>query len=742
MIETNMRIVRHGTDLYLDVRRVQITPSDSATDLPEKACRQLRAQCGLPAAPDLSQSVPQLLVISGTPLEDMALEGTDWRTELHDAGHARLRFREPSHRELIARLYERSAQLHLSRQSTMWTLDSPRIWYEAEPFQVAGGIAAYRRYHLSAVPVDGVGLGVAVHLSTAFFTVDTVADFFDESLPPEERQRRLRCFDALTLRQRGHKGTLLYDLRKTHHKCYFVEFLSETTCSTSGSLRINGATFPSLYDYYCDKRPYARVGAEDAVAVVSFHGVDRPVQVAANRLRVRVPNSALPRQLSQVDKIAPQQRASLIERFWRTMGGSVLGDALSSQSWQPPGDKVLELQLPGLLLGQGAELPAPASASVDSCRAHFQARLSMLNQHGCYHVPPQVTRSIVMAYPSCLDSAVAQEFARGLTQRLSKWTRKDIRPEMLPFQSVSEAISQLDSRLPGVLVFVFDAGEPETYYLLSVRLKNWRIKRVTTTELQDRFKSRSFIDVNALDVLQQLDCVPWSLATPLAYGAQLAVDVGVDRRYFALTLLVCRPQRYMPPFWMHTVTCPKADHRSDNIERGILRDQIVSLFEQLPSRRFDPIEALLVLRDGREGGEEIAAIRDAASQLEQRGVLSRGASVHVIDFAKRSLKGLRMWARAEGRITNVREGTALLLDGQTVVLASTGAAALGGGTAVPVVLTAADGATDMVAVAGDVFATAQMNWSSPSVAQRLPLPLQRTDQALDTRAAQEIRGLR
>jgi len=64
------------------------------------------------------------------------------------------------------------------------------------------------------------------------------------------------------------------------------------------------------------------------------------------------------------------------------------------------------------------------------------------------------------------------------------------------------------------------------------------------------------------------------------------------------------------------------------------------------------------------------------------------------------------------------------------------------GTADPLVLTATHDGVDMLAVASDVFATAQLNWSNPRVAQRLPTPLRRTDQILEERRAQEIRGLR
>lgn len=45
----------------------------------------------------------------------------------------------------------------------------------------------------------------------------------------------------------------------------------------------------------------------------------------------------------------------------------------------------------------------------------------------------------------------------------------------------------------------------------------------------------------------------------------------------------------------------------------------------------------------------------------------------------------------------------------------------------------------MVIVTEDVHAPTHLNWSNPTVAQRLPLELKRTDENLMTKAAQEIK---
>jgi hypothetical protein len=353
-----------------------------------------------------------------------------------------------------------------------------------------------------------------------------------------------------------------------------------------------------------------------------------------------------------------------------------------------------------------------------------------------------MARRIVIAHPAHLDGTIVDKFASGLSECLGAWTRKAVSTERLSFTNIQEAVKELGARGTGMVVFIFEESEPETYYLLSAELKNWRIKRATVGQLVRRFQNRPFVVMNALDVLEQLGCVPWTLATPLNYQAQLAVDVGVDRRYFALSLLVCRPQHYRTPFWMNTLICPKPDHRHETIERVVLRDQIVKLFEPLLRLHPDPIESLLVLRDGRESGEESEAIRDAQADLTRLGILSSSPRVDIVDFAKSSLKDIRLWEHTDSGVTNVPEGTALLLDRRTVVLANTGAATLHQGTADPLILAATHDGVDMLSVASDVFATAQLNWSSPGVARQLPAPIRCADQILEERRAQEVRGLR
>ena len=239
---------------------------------------------------------------------------------------------------LLAQLIERYLLIQIKRRLKMQTVDSPRIFQATRPFKTCEGIDVYRRFEISALPIQGVGVGISVEISTAFFTHCTVADVFRDDIPDYEQQRRQEDFESLSQRQRGQKGTLLYDLENKQRKCYFDKFLPRITCATTGALSVNGQTYSSLLEYYKRKQPHLKVYADDCVASVSFEGISEPRPVAAKLLRLRVMNDSLPRALKQVDKITPWERLRLINSFWQRLGNDVLGNGkprISLYFWQP-----------------------------------------------------------------------------------------------------------------------------------------------------------------------------------------------------------------------------------------------------------------------------------------------------------------------------------------------------------------------------------------------------------------------
>src|SRR5262249_29201225 len=150
-----------------------------------------------------------------------------------------------------------------------------------------------------------------------------------------------------------------------------------------------------------------------------------------------------------------------------------------------------------------------------------------------------------------------------------RWTGQKASAYPVQYQLVADAIEQLRHVDRGVALFVLD-DEPAAYYEVAFHLEGWRIKRITekvllqhawqvhngawdkqrraNTREQGQNQWNQFILMNALDVLQQMDGVPWSIPRAGSYDAQIVIDVGHDRRYFALSLLIARSAQTRPDF--------------------------------------------------------------------------------------------------------------------------------------------------------------------------------------------------
>lgn len=767
MIEANIRLLEPGPDLSMDVRFARVTASYDSPDLLWKACGALQ---GMGLAAVRRPGTSELIVATSRAVPGFDRSGDNWRYEVEDSGRgARFNYERLADRDLLAQLVERLLLIQVQRKTELWRLDDSRtIWYERDPFVVRDGVAAYRRYEISGLSLGDAGIGVAVNVGTAFFTTQTVAEFFRDDVSAAERERRKKRFDSLGMRQQGQKGTLLYDAGETLHKCYFEDFRYGVTCASTGAFRVLGQDYDSLLDYYQRKRPEMDVKLDDLVAYVSFGNIDRPQPVAANRLRLRVSNESLPARLKQVDKVPPDERRSYAERFWERLGKDPLGPgrpAARANFWRPKSDKLLRIGPPDLLFGKGQRLSAPRRGNLKERQEHFRDRERYLDRFGCFHVPPTVTRTVHVAVPRRIGEATGERLSDDLVARLSRWTRKQVKGELVLYEDTADAISSLRSEpRPGVVVFVMDDKGPETYYEIAYELKGWRVKRIAGDTLVGMFSKlelsangrgsrngkagstrawKSFVGKSALDVLQNMDCVPYVPAEGLNYDAQLAIDVGHDRRYFSLSLLVCKQGSSRPLFRLETVAKRKSDPKRETINEVILRAEIVALFERLRNSGCAPVRSLLVLRDGRQSGREHQGIAAARRSLMETGLLEDGARVDVVDFHKSSAMRVRFWDREhDGRVRHAFEGTAVLSDGGTAILANTGAATLNQGTARPVVLVANGDGVDMAAVVKDVHTATHLNWSSPDVAQWLPLSLKRTDEELKSRAAQEIRRIK
>ena len=752
MIETNSRIVQPGINLYILTRCVKITTMNSSAETMEKVCNQFASR-GFAAV--YCPERKQIVVLTRGTISPFEVKRDNLFVRVEDGGKdQKIQFsRSENDASLLAQLIERHVQIEIKRRLKLHTFDSPRIFQDTKPFKTVEDIDVYRRFEVSALPIQGVGVGISVDISTAFFTYKTVAEIFRNDISIDEQQRLQEDFRSLSQRQRGQKGTLLYDLENKQRKCYFSEFLHGVTCATTAPLSVNGQNFSSLFEYYQHKHPHLKINPNDSVAMVSFKGINQPRPVAAKLLRLRVMNDSLPGLLKQVDKLAPKERRKLIVDFWDRLGSDLLGRGRPSVAryfWCPEEKQIINLLPPALQFASGVILPSPQAREYAGFQKHYRQRLEMLRKVGCLYVPPSIERTVHFAIPKKVMPEIRKSLITDIVQSLSRLTGKPIAPEIVVYDRLNEVFLKINQHnMPGIVVFVFDNEDPETYFRVSHELPNWRIKRITFRELCSKFgriKSKvnnrgwnSFIEMSILDVLQQMDCIPWGLKNEPPYDAHLAIDVGRNKRDFALSLLT-----FHPYLRIRTVVKQKIDSRHETINEVILYEEIVKLFKNEAERSdFQAPASLLVLRDGRECGQELEGINKAKEKLIEKRLLVESAQGDVVDFHKNIAKNHRFWEKIKGNVVQqILEGTAVVLDNRTVVLPTTGFPTLHQGTADPVMLLGRSDNIDMNRVTESVFASTHLNFSNPNVAQKLPLELKRTDDELKNRDSQEIRRIK
>lgn len=754
------------------VREAECSGSHLSPDLIERVCGRLWRRYGLAAVPYSSDARSGLLVATAHPVPAIIIEDEEWQLGINDVGKdtRRLTLSDFSGDRLMPVLLERALMAKLAHDTTFWTLDSNRIWYEAQPFLVKDDISVYRRYRVAALLLEGEGIGISVDVETAFFTTETLAHFFEPGQSKVEQENRKRNFETLTQRQMGQKGTLIYDNGRTRSKCYFAAAPIGITCATTGIIRAKGESYDSLHDYYRAVYPNLDMNSNAPAVQVSFQGISKPQWVAANCLRVRVMNDALPESLNSIDKIKPDQRRQTISKFWARLDPKPLGvvaPGLRTGFWRPADVRVHRFPIPDLVFGGNSRLKGSMEPSFEAYRENYNQRLEYLKESGCYYVPATMPRTLYFAYPCNLDRTACEQLAGDLTKEISDWTRgagcSIQAAKLIGYHSISEGIEKLRSAgNGGVAIFVLNE-EPSAYHEVAFQLEKWRIKRVTERQLRrhvdylrngiwnkkrrtkdlssGRRRWGDFVRLNALDVLQLMDVIPFRFDDQCPHEAQLFIDVGHDRRQFALSLLIARQRTKKPDFRLFTDVQHKTDHQCEHINPKILADQIVKIFEQVLPRRSDPIESLLVLRDGRMCGDELAGIKDAIAKLAANGKLVKEARVDLVDLHKESSNAIRFWEveKDSGIADNPLEGTALEVNKKLMVLASTGSTTLHQGTAQPLAFFTNAHCSTPVDAAYTTFMATQLNWSSPKVAQRLPLQAKRGDEDLKAREDQEIR---
>ncbi|MDE2125244.1 MAG: hypothetical protein KGJ62_01495 [Armatimonadetes bacterium] len=762
IVETSIRLVQRGCDLWVPTRAAKIVGTRLTENQRERMCGRLRYQQGLASVVVGNDA---LLVATSRAIPEMRMQEENWEATILDAGEParQLSLREERGRASIPDLVERAVLAQVHRKRRRWTLSSPRKWYDPEPFQEEMGIAAYRCIALGARFIEEVGIGIAADVQTAFLTTQNLAWFFDPTQSAQERERRHTLFDRLANRQEGQRGTLVYSMGRTM-RVYF----SHADGKTCGQvpIRVKDQTYSSLTDYYTAVYPELGVTDDTPAVYVFFDMGERPV--AGSLLRVRVMNDNLPRGLRDIDKIAPADRRNYIDGFWAELGDRPCGfvaPGTEREYWRPAPGRVWRPALPTLEFGRDRKL-APTRTAATVHASYHRRRTDMLSDGGFYYLPPTTHRTLYCAYPKGMGLDAAQRFISSMCEMASDWTGSPFAFELVEYGSIEQAVDTLQRvRDDGMVVFVLNE-EPAAYYSVAKGLDGWRVKRVTQRRLCSSYRSlidgvtdrrtgkvsvdrgrrewEQFVRMSALDVLQQMDAIPWRIDGADAYDAQLVIDVGHDRRYLGFTILVNRGVGLTPAFQLWSDVQQKLDTKAEAINPEFLQNELVRFIKDgWPRRDAHPLTSLLVIRDGRICAGEAEAIETAKQRLIRIGCLSEDARVDLIELHKETQFPVRLWEIDEaGAPQNVAEPTAVQLTTAEAVFVGTTRATLTQGTSEPILLTACNEGAPIRKAVDSYAATTQLNWSNPAKEQTIAVHVKRADDDLIARSQQEIKRTR
>ena len=147
-------LIESETKIELEVRCIEILAAHVSHELKEKAYSVLANRLGISAISKSNSTF--LYAFTSSRVDSVPIDEDNLKVTLKNSDRIEiLKFSNPEDRPLIAQLIERQFVISVGQRTDLWRLsDSRRKWYEPKPFKIISGIGAYRRYELSAIPID------------------------------------------------------------------------------------------------------------------------------------------------------------------------------------------------------------------------------------------------------------------------------------------------------------------------------------------------------------------------------------------------------------------------------------------------------------------------------------------------------------------------------------------------------------------------------------------------------------
>lgn len=630
-----------------------------------------------------------------------------------------------------------------------WTLDSPSIFYEYNPFYKSNEHRVYRRFEVSDIDMGDKGLAFAVNISTAFFSEKSILD-----IPSEELKKLLR-------RQKEQKGTLLYRGLEKNSKCYFEKFDGKTTLGTAPSVNVQGQRYSSPFEYYKAVQPRFNVSEDDKAILVSFPTLESKVYVPANKVFLRLMNEVLPNEIGKMDKIKPIDRGSYLENnFWCLLGSKPFGNNLvgiNKEYYQPTSTDSGIIPLPNIMFKDNKTLIAPYSQSKREYKSHYLNRKEFLTKHKCFDVfGGNDGSNIFFIVPKNINEVIIRTYEKSIVDKIHQFTGQILDPILITYDQYMSGVYQLKHNYDaGFVLFIFEENinESAVYYTIEQELgEEWDLKRATVKELNKAYQKweknnfdpndrnwSSYIEMTTLSIIQRMNCTPFVVeASRFNYDMHLVIDVSEDGSHFAFSTQIWNENMVKPIFSSRVNR--KSGSKKESINQLLLEDE---LYKFLSNKSHEikkyKIEKLLALRDGKFCENENIAIGNTFSKLSTKNLLPNNFSFDFVEYHKTTRKGIRFWENDD----NVLEGSYCLINSNMAALATTGAGTLSQGTSDPIILISKfSSSPKMKNIIEDVFLSSQFNFSNPRVAQRFTLPITKADSLLQEKREQEVKRIR
>lgn len=755
-METNIRIVNYGNNLFLSVRKVSISKTDLTSDELHTICTLLKNR-KIAATPYAENDQYFLLIQSHDVFKSLQIElensknkGTKFTVLLNSLSDViKLEIKNPAQRKLIEELYLKRIQINILQKTSLKIIKkSPNVYYDTKPIEKEedqeSDIVAYRRYFVFAEYIEGQGLGFGVDIGNSYFTRNSVEEFY--ATGNQERFHYLRERQSTE-----YKGTLLYKGPKGYSRCYFDRYDGKTTILNTDPFSYAGVKYTDSFDYFKRNYPDFPLKETDKIAFVSFKGMGT-LPVPAKCLFLAVSTENITEEFNQ-DRYTAQQKRNLIDGFWNMLRQPFGYNYLDlNKNYYVPKEDGGTFDLPPIMYGGKQVLNPPSVKNPYLYKKYYLNKYLKLKETGCYYVPPVMEREVHFIFPEETPVPNSNRLVDDIVKDVSLLTKKSIEAIDHTYKRGEHlsAIYDLKNNYDlGTVVFVFDSQDPSIYYNISQELQGWKIIRLTKQELGRKYNKlknhpkgksnwETYVSLNSFKIVTELGCIPYIFNAKLEYNAQLIIDVSEKYSHFGLGLLIYKEGMPTPIF--DYIIKPNPDSKNDLINPYLLEKYLTELLSShLETFKKYGINRLLALRDGIENKSEYDVFLKVIKNLKEkdRG-LAEDFDFAFIEYHKKSLKSIRLFDFQNGEFRNPLEGSWFKINRHSAILMNTGEGTLTQGTSSPVLIKSNYKDIDLIAVLKDIFLTSQLNFGSPRVAQKITYLAKRIDDLLKEKRAQEV----